>query len=115
MKIQLVSFFLGRVYFSMKLLEFMSEGINRVTTDLEKQEKSGNLLQNYKSQEKVREFRCLKFVFSQVEDPNFEIFWRSMPPDPLNGLGLRVEFNLGLEKSGKSQGISHCLESGNPE
>ena len=25
-----------------------------------------------------------------------------------------VELNLGLEKSGKSQGISCCLESGNP-
>ena len=43
MKIQLVSFFLGRVYFLMKLLEFMSKAINRVTTDLEKLEKSGNL------------------------------------------------------------------------
>ena len=37
-----------------------------------------------------------------------------MPPDPLNGLGLMAELNLGLEKSGKSQGISYCLESGNP-
>ena len=25
-----------------------------------------------------------------------------------------VELNLGLEKSGKSQGISYCLESGYP-
>ena len=24
-----------------------------------------------------------------------------MPPDPLNGLGLTVELNLGLEKSGR--------------
>ena len=37
-----------------------------------------------------------------------------MPPHPLNGLELMVEFYLGLEKSGKSQGISYCLESGNP-
>ena len=37
-----------------------------------------------------------------------------MPPDPLNGLELTVELNLGLEKSGKSQGISYCLESGHP-
>ena len=33
-----------------------------------------------------------------------------MPPDPLSGPGLTLEFNLGL----KSQGISYCLESGNP-
>ena len=39
---------------------------------------------------KVRGFCCLKFIFSQVEDPNFENF----------GLGLTVEPNLGLEKSG---------------
>ena len=40
-----------------------------------------------------------------------------MPPYPLNGLELTVEFNLCLEKSVKvreSQGISYCLESGNP-
>ena len=37
-----------------------------------------------------------------------------MLPDPLNGLGLMVEVNLGLEKSGESQEISYCLESGNP-
>ena len=69
---------------------------------------SGNLRQNSKSQ------GCLKFVFSQVEDPGFENFLGSMPPDPLNGLGSTVELNLGLEKSWKSQGISYCLESGNP-
>ena len=51
----------------------------------------------------VREFCCLKFIFSQVEDPYFE-----------NSLGLMIELNLGLEKSGKSQGMSYCLESGNP-
>ena len=27
------------------------------------------------------EFCCLKFIFSQVEDPNFENFLGSMPPD----------------------------------
>ena len=47
--------------------------------------------------------RILKFIFSQVEDPYFE-----------NSLGLMIELNLGLEKSGKSQGMSYCLESGNP-
>ena len=34
-----------------------------------------------------------------------------MSIDPLNGLRLMIELNLGLEKSGKSQGI---LESGSP-
>ena len=38
-------------------------------------------------------------VLSQVEDPNFETFLGSMPPDPLNGLRLTVELTLGLEKS----------------
>ena len=37
-----------------------------------------------------------------------------MPPDPLNGLKFTLELSLGLEKSGKSQEISYCLESGNP-
>ena len=35
-----------------------------------------------------------------------------MPSDPLNGLELIVQLNLRLEMSGKSQGISYCLESG---
>ena len=67
------------------------------------------------SQGKLREFGCLKFIFSQVEDPNFENFLGKFAPDPLNGLGLTVEFNLGLEKSRKSRGILYCLESGNPD
>ena len=37
---------------------------------------------------KVKGFCCLKLIFSQVEDPNFENF----------GLGLTVDPNLGLEK-----------------
>ena len=92
--------------------------LNRVATDLENLEKSGNLKETseFESQgictkiqgicdriPKVREsqrFFGLKFIFSQVEDPNFENFWGSMSPDPLNGLGLTVEINLGLEKSG---------------
>ena len=38
-----------------------------------------------------------------------------MPPDPLNGLGLIVQLNIDLEMSEKSQGISYCQESGNPD
>ena len=72
--------------------------MNRVSTDLENLEKSGNLKETSESRRiacksenlplsqgiwdripKVREFCCLKFVFSQVEDPNFENFWGSMP------------------------------------
>ena len=73
---------------------------NRVATDLDNLEESGNLKNTSESQgirpksqgicdriPKVREFFCLKFIFSQVEDPNFENFQGS---DPLNGLGLTV-------------------------
>ena len=70
--------------------------LNRVATHLQNLEKSENLEQNSKSQGIFR----LKFIFSQAEDPNFETFLGSMPPDPLNGLGLTVELNLGLEMSG---------------
>ena len=79
----------------------------RVATDLENLEKSGNLYETSQSQgiylksqgicdriPKVREFCCLKFIFSQLEDPNFENFQTA-----LNGLRLMVELNLGLEKS----------------
>ena len=58
-----------------------------VATDLENLEKSGNLKETSESQgiclksqgicekfPKVREFCCLKLIFSQVEDPNFENF-----------------------------------------
>ena len=44
----------------------------------------------------------IHFNFSQVEDPNFDNFLEKHAP---NGLGLTVEFNLGVENSGKSQGI----------
>ena len=47
---------------------------------------------------KVREFCCLKFIFNLAEDPNFENFLGSIPPDPLNFLELTIEVNLGLEK-----------------
>ena len=36
--------------------------------------------------------------------------WGSMPPDPLNGLGLMIELILDLE----SQEVSYDLESGIP-
>ena len=58
--------------------------IYRVATDLENLEKSGNLKETSEGQgiclksqgicdkiPKVREFWCLKFIFRQVEDPNF--------------------------------------------
>ena len=89
----------------------------RVATDLEK---SGNLKETPESHgicdriPKVREVCCLKFIFSQVEGPNFENFLREHAPRPLNSLGITAKLHLGLEKSGKSEGISYCLESGNP-
>ena len=111
---------------------------DRVATDLENLEslesleKSGNLKETSKSQgiclksqgicdriPKVREksgnFVVWNSFSAKLRILILKIFWGSMPPDPLNGLGLMVELNLGLEKSGKSQGISYCLESGNPE
>ena len=62
---------------------------HRVATDLENLEKSGNLpkksgnlQQNTKSQGEVREFCCLKYIFSQVEDPNLENFLGEHAPRP---------------------------------
>ena len=49
---------------------------------------------------KVREFCCLKFIFSQVEDPNFENFLGDHVPRPPKWSRTHVELNLGLEKSG---------------
>ena len=60
----------------------------RVATDLENLEKSGNLKETSESQgicdriPKVREFCCLKFIFSQTEDPNFENFLGEHAPRP---------------------------------
>ena len=54
-----------------------------------------NLRQNSKSQG----IFGLKFIFSQVEDSNFENFLGEHAPAPLNGFRLTVELNLGLEKS----------------
>ena len=65
--------------------------LNRVATNLENLEKSGNLKETSESQEifpripKVRENQgifCLKFIFSQVEDPNFETFLGEHAPRP---------------------------------
>ena len=87
-----------------------------VATNLENPEKSGNLKETSESQGicdrilKVREFCCLKYIFSQVEDSNFENFLRE---HALNDLGLTVE--LYLVFVWKSQGTSYCLENGSPE
>ena len=63
---------------------------------------SGNLPQNSKGQGKVRKFYCVKFIFSQFKNPNFENFLGQHVPTTLeNGLGLTVEFNLSLQKSWK--------------
>ena len=88
--------------------------IVRVTTDLEKLEKSENLKESSESQgiclksqricnriPKAREFCCLKLIFSQVEDSYFVNFLGEHVQTPLNGLGPIVELNFGLEKSWK--------------
>ena len=62
--------------------------LNRVATDLHgKPGKSGNLKETPPESQgvcdripKVREIYCLKFIFSQVEDPNFENFLREHAP-----------------------------------
>ena len=69
-----------------------------LNSDLKNVEKSGNLKETSESQgicpkcqgncdrfPEVRESQgifCLKFIFSQAEDPNFENFLGSMSPDP---------------------------------
>ena len=72
------------------------------------QKKSRNLRQNSTSQGKVKEFCCLKFIFSQVEDPNFETF-----------LGEHAKWSqthgrayTGLEKSGKKGKSGNFILSG---
>ena len=77
----------------------------RVATDLENLEKSRNLKEISESQgicdtiPNVREFCCLKFIFSQDEDHNFEHFLGERAPrPPLNGLKLTIELNLGQGK-----------------
>ena len=77
--------------------------VNGVSTDLENLEnlkltfdshfdfpkKSRNLPQNSKTHGKVREFGCIKPIFSQSEDPNFETFQGSMRSDPLSLVSIR--------------------------
>ena len=45
-------------------------------------EKSGNLNKNKESQGKVREFCCVKFIFSQSGHRNFETFLGGAPGPP---------------------------------
>ena len=85
--------------------------IGRVATDLENLEKLGNESQGIclKSQgichriPKVRE-KSGNFVWNsfsaKLKILIFKIFWGACPQSPLNGLGLKVELNLCLEKSG---------------
>ena len=92
---------------------------DKVATDLENLEKSGNFKETSESKgiclksqgiydripevretRKVREVCCQKFIFNPVEGPNFENLLGSITPDPLNGFGLTVELNPGLGKSG---------------
>ena len=59
----------------------------RVSSDLGNLEMSGNFDARRKSHGKVKEFCCVKFIFSQFEHPNFENFLGEHAPDPLYSLG----------------------------
>ena len=64
---------------------------------------------------KVREFCCVKSIFSQFEDPYFENFiGEHAHIPPVNALKLTVKFDVTLEKSWKGQEIASPLESRNP-
>ena len=69
--------FLGSIFVLFSCVVFNKLVITldfRVSTDLENLGKSGYLSQNTKNQGEVREFRHVKFIFSQSEDPNVETF-----------------------------------------
>ena len=67
-----------------------------------------------KVKEKSENFVVLNSFSAKSRILFLKIFWGNMAPDPLNGLRLPLELDLHLEKSGESQQISNCLESGNP-
>ena len=62
----------------------------RVSSDLENVEMSGNFdarsslgkVMEFFKIGKIREFCCLKSIFSQSEHPNFQNFLRQRAPDP---------------------------------
>ena len=61
-------------------------------------------LKNKKSQGKVREFCCVKFIFSQCEHPTFEIFledYASRPP--LAVLDTHKKLIVVLKTQGKAR------------
>ena len=66
---------------------------DRVSSDLENLEMLGNFDAKRNSQgilkktRKVSEFCCVKFIFSQSGNPNFENFLGEHVPRPLNSLG----------------------------
>ena len=57
----------------------------------------------------------MKFIFGQLEDPNFENFlWEYAPTSPVSGLGVTVDFTLSLEESWNSQEILSFMKNGDP-
>ena len=101
--------------------------VSRVATDLESLGKSRYLKETPENQgiclkiqgicdriPKVRDFVVWNSFSANLKILILKIFLGSMPPDPLNALGITEKLNLGQEKAGKSQGVSYCLESGNP-
>ena len=89
----------------------------RVSSNLENLEMLGNFdarkkvrefLKNKKGQGNVKEFCCVKFLFSQSEHTNFESF---LGVHIHSGLEHTQEFNRSLKQSGKGQRISSLLET----
>ena len=85
---------------------------DKVSSDLENPEMSGNFDARRKSQGIVRKFYCMKFIFSQSEHPHFENFLGDHAPRaPLTVF----DTHKNLIVVWKSQGISSILETGDPE
>ena len=80
---------------------------NRPLKVREYSQKSKYSPQTSKRQGKFRELCCLKKSYSFCANLSFlilKVFWKSMPPGPLNGLGLTVDFGVSLEMcKGKSR------------
>ena len=91
---------------------------SRVSSCIENLERSGNLKKTPDSQgicHKIRNVRksSCKIHFSQSKNPDFQNFLWARAPELLNNLGLTVQFDLSLGKSGKfnpSGKWKHCKD-----
>ena len=72
----------------------------------------GGKVKEFLKTRKVREFCCVKSIFSQSEHPNSENFLGAHALRPPRHTWV---FNCSLEKSERSQGISSFLENEHPD